>query len=335
MTSTLSVTGNRKMLALTLVVLAAALPLVLEPQGYVIRVASTILIFAAAAQAWNIVGGLANQISLGHAAFFGLGAYTSTLLFLHFGISPWIGMLAGGAVAGVASALLCMPLFRLRGHYFALATLAFAEVLRLIAGSWTSVTGGAVGLTIPFSGANPWNMQFSSLNQYYWLMLGLLVVCSLVFQLFSSGAIGYKLRAIRHDEIAAEVIGIDTFALKMKASVTSAVLTGLCGTAFAQLNYFFDPELIFSLVNVSVRIAMIVIIGGMGTLVGPVIGALFLIPLEEACIVLFSESAAGMAHLIFGGVIIGAVLIEPKGLVAMMRRCTAFARRQPPERAAA
>lgn len=303
-----------------LTALVAALPLALDSQGYIIRVISMILLFAAAAQAWNLVGGLANQISLGHAAFFGLGAYTSTLLYLHFGLSPWVGMLAGAIVAGLASALLCIPLFKLRGHYFALATLAFAEVLRLIAGSWTSVTGGSVGLTIPFRGTDIAQYQLASAAQHYWVILALLVVCCLVFKWFSTGAMGYRLRAIRENETAAEVSGIDTFGLKLKASVTSAMLTGLCGTVYAQFNYFFDPESIFSVVNISVRIAMIVIIGGMGTLAGPLLGALFLIPLEEVAIVYFSDSAAGLSQLIFGVVIIAAVLYEPRGIVATWKR---------------
>ena len=133
------------------IVAAALLPLLLDPRGYWIRVLAITLLFAAMAQAWNIVGGLANQTSLGHAAFFGIGAYTSTVLLLKFGISPWLGMCAAGVLGGVAAFIVAIPTMRLQGHYFALATLAFGEVMRVIANVWTSVTGGPGGLSVPFA----------------------------------------------------------------------------------------------------------------------------------------------------------------------------------------
>lgn len=145
-----------------LAVVALAMPWFLEDQGYPIRVLTLVLLFAAMAQAWNIVGGLANQISLGHAAFFGLGAYTSTLLLMRYGLSPWLGMLAAMALAAVVGGLLSLPTMRLRGHYFALATLAFGEVMRAIANTWASVTGGPVGISVPYSEGSFVLMQFSS-----------------------------------------------------------------------------------------------------------------------------------------------------------------------------
>ena len=136
---------------------ACVLPLLLSPTGYWIRVLTFTLLFAAMAQAWNIIGGLANQTSLGHAAFFGIGAYTSTLLLLKFGISPWLGMLAGGVLGGVAALIIAIPTMRLQGHYFALATLAFGEVMRVIANVWAPLTGGPVGISVPFVPPNPAN----------------------------------------------------------------------------------------------------------------------------------------------------------------------------------
>ncbi|MFG1417249.1 branched-chain amino acid ABC transporter permease [Xanthobacter sp. V0B-10] len=303
--------------ALVLFFLAAALlPLVLDPRGHILRVAAMVLLFAAMAQSWNIVGGLANQISLGHAAFFGLGAYTSTLLFLKLGVSPWIGMLAGAVVAGVAAAALSIPTFRLKGHYFALATLAFAEVMRVIANSWADVTGGPVGLSIPFMGSQPALFAFRSVASYYWVILVLLAVVCLVFHLLASGAIGYRLRAVRENEAAAEVAGVDTFRVKLTASIISAALTAMCGTVFAQFTFFFDPDSIFSLSGISVRMAMIAIVGGLGTLGGPLVGALFLIPLEEVANAALSSEAAGLSQFAFGVILIAAILIEPRGLMA-------------------
>ncbi|MFG1392378.1 branched-chain amino acid ABC transporter permease [Xanthobacter agilis] len=307
--------------ALLLFFLAAALlPLALDPRGHLIRVAAMVLLFAAMAQSWNIVGGLANQISLGHAAFFGLGAYTSTLLFLKLGVTPWIGMGVGAVVAGGAAALLSIPTFRLKGHYFALATLAFAEVMRVIANSLGDVTGGPVGLSIPFMGSQPALFAFRSVASYYWIILGLLVAVCAVFHLLASGAIGYRLRAVRENEAAAEVAGVDTFRVKLTASVISAALTAVCGTVFAQFTFFFDPDSIFSLSGISVRMAMIAIVGGLGTLGGPLVGALFLIPLEEMANAVLSSQAAGLSQFAFGVILIGAILIQPRGLMAYWLR---------------
>ncbi|OYX69543.1 MAG: branched-chain amino acid ABC transporter permease [Rhizobiales bacterium 32-66-11] len=295
---------------------AALLPFYVDPRGHVLRIAAMALLFAAMSQSWNIVGGLANQVSLGHAAFFGIGAYTSSLLYLRLGISPWLGLVAGAALAGVAAALLSLPTFRLKGHYFALATLAFAEVMRVIANSWASLTGGPVGLSIPFVGSQPLNFAFRAVSSYYWIILGLLALVCLVFGLLARGAIGYRLRAVRENEAAAEVAGVDTFRVKLTASVISAALTAVCGSVFAQFTFFFDPDSIFSLAGVSVRMAMIAIVGGLGTLGGPIIGALFLIPLEETANAFLSSKAAGLSQLVFGVILIAAILIQPRGIMA-------------------
>jgi branched-chain amino acid transport system permease protein len=313
-------TKSKPLWAVAALIIAAVLPFGFDAQGYYLRLAAMVLLFAAAGQAWNIVGGLANQISLGHAAFFGIGAYTSTLLYLKLGVTPWIGMFAGAILAALVAMLLCIPLFKLRGHYFALATLAFAEVLKIIANSWTSFTGGSLGLSIPYRGAHFLEYQFDSPRYHYWTMLVLLLACCYVFHRFSTGAMGYRLRAIRNDETAAEVAGIDTFRLKIVASMWSAALTAICGTVFVQFVYFFDPESIFNVVGISVRIAMIVIIGGMGTLVGPILGAIFLVPLEDICNLLLSDSVSGLSQLIFGAVIIIAVMVEPRGIAVLLGR---------------
>jgi len=158
---------------------ALCLPLGLDPQGYAIRVLTLIFLFAAMAQSWNIVGGLANQMSLGHAAFFGIGAYTSTVLLIRMGLSPWLGMCAAALLGGMAAALLSLPTMRLSGHYFALATLAFGEVMRVIANTWASVTGGPGGISVPFGQDSWWMLNFKSTRPHYYLTLGALVIIPL------------------------------------------------------------------------------------------------------------------------------------------------------------
>lgn len=296
------------------------LPWFLTDQGYAIRVVVLVLLFASMAQAWNIVGGLANQISLGHAAFFGIGAYTSTILLMRFGVSPWIGMLAAMGLAAVAGAALSVPTMRLRGHYFALATLAFGEVMRAIANSWSSLTGGPVGISVPYSDPSFVLMQFKSTIPYYYIMLAALVVTTGVFMVISRSKLGYRLRAVKANPDAAEVIGVDTARTKVTAAVISAALMGACGTLYAQFNFFFDPDSAFSLAGISVRIALICIIGGIGTAAGPIIGAFFIIPVEELFNDLLAGQAAGVSQLAYGVILIVIILAEPRGILALFER---------------
>ena len=318
-------TGSRPLLLLALaaLLLALLLPLALDPKGYWIRVFALTFLFAALAQSWNIVGGLANQTSLGHAAFFGIGAYASTLLLIHFGVSPWLGLLAGGALAGLAAALVALPTMRLQGHYFALATLAFGEVMRIVANSWSSVTGGPVGLSIPLKGESAWLYSFRSTLPHYLIALAALVLVTAVFVLIQRGALGYRLRALRDHPDAAEVIGVDTTRAKLQAAVISGALTGALGTLYAQIALFFDPDTVFGVASISIRIALIAIVGGIGSAVGPILGALFIVPTEEIFNEILSDRAAGLSQLAYGLILIAVILWRPGGLVTLFDRLAA------------
>jgi branched-chain amino acid transport system permease protein len=297
---------------------AALLPLLLDPRGYWIRVLTITLLFAAMAQAWNIVGGLANQISLGHAAFFGIGAYTSTVLLLKFGISPWLGMFAGGALGAIAALVIAIPTMRLQGHYFALATLAFGEVMRVIANVWTSLTGGPGGLSVPFVPPSFLAYSFKLLRPHAYIALAALIVVTVIFQAIRRGAMGYRLRAIRQNADAAEVIGIDTTRVKLLAAVISGALMAMLGTLYAQVAVFFDPDTVFSIAGISIRVALIAIIGGVGTAAGPILGAFFIIPLEEIMNSLLSSRAAGLSQLVFGVILIAVILWQPRGFITAL-----------------
>ncbi|MGO8910347.1 MAG: branched-chain amino acid ABC transporter permease [Bradyrhizobium sp.] len=305
-------------IALGIVIAAAALlPLLLDPRGYWIRVLTFTLLFAAMAQAWNIVGGLANQTSLGHAAFFGIGAYTSTVLLLKFGISPWLGMLAGGALGGLAAFVIAIPTMRLQGHYFALATLAFGEVMRVIANVWTSLTGGPGGLSVPFVPPSFAAYSFKLLRPHAYIALAALVVVTAIFEGIRRSAMGYRLRAIKQNVAAAEVIGVDTTRVKLQAAVISGTLIAMLGTLYAQVAVFFDPDTVFGIASISIRIALIAIIGGVGTAAGPILGAFFIIPLEEIMNDLLSSRAAGLSQLVFGVILIAVILWQPRGFITL------------------
>lgn len=310
----------KRWIVLAIVLVAACLlPLGLDPRGYWIRVLTFTLLFAAMAQAWNIIGGLANQTSLGHAAFFGIGAYTSTILLLKLGLSPWIGMLVGGVFGGVAAFVIAIPTMRLQGHYFALATLAFGEVMRVIANVWVSLTGGPGGTSIPFSPPSFANYSFKLLLPHTYIAIAALVVTTLIFEWIQRGAMGYRLRAIKENPSAAEVIGIDTTRVKLQAAVISGALMAMLGTLYVQVAVFFDPDTVFSAAGISIRVALIAILGGIGTAVGPILGAFFIIPLEELMNEWFSSSAAGLSQLIFGLILIVVILWRPHGFVTVFR----------------
>ena len=300
--------------------LAIALPFGLEPRGYATRILCLVLLFAAMAQAWNIVGGLANQMSLGHAAFFGIGAYGSTILLVKYGISPWLGLLPDMAAGGVAAWLISLPTMRLRGHYFALATLAFGEVMRLVANTWGGLTGGPSGISVPFSKPGLAVFQFKEMRPYYFLMLAALLMVTAIFAGIRHSKLGYRLRAIRENPAAAEAIGVDTTRTKIIAAVISGALMAGLGTFYAQFQFFFDPDTVFSIPAISVRVAMIAIVGGVGTTIGPIVGALFLIPIEELANQTFSDQAAGLSQLVFGLLLIVVILAEPRGLLEIGRR---------------
>jgi branched-chain amino acid transport system permease protein len=308
---------NTVVLGATVTLLAVA-PLLLDPRGYEVRILCLMLLFGALGQAWNIVGGLANRISLGHAAFFGIGAYSSTILQHSHGLSPWIGGLVGVVLAVVFALALSIPTVRLKGHYFALATLAAGEVMRVSANSWSSLTGGPVGISVPFiRGDSVWMMQFSNARPNYYLFLVALLVVTAVFWWIKASALGYRLRAIKENEEAAEVIGVDTFRAKLIASVVSAALTAFLGTLYAQFQFFFDPDTIFGIAYISVKMALIAILGGVGTVFGPWVGAAFIIPMEEFANSYFGASAAGLSQFAYGVILIVVILLNPRGLIAL------------------
>lgn len=254
-----------------------------------------IFLFGYLAQAWNILGGFAGQLSLGHAAFFGIGAYTSTILFTEFGISPWIGMLAGMGLAGAVGLFIGVVSFhyRLAGPFFTLATIAFAELVRLTA-LHLKMTGGSMGILIPLQGDSLWYLQFSSKTPYYYIALAMMAAITALVWWMSRSRIGYYLHAIRQDEDAAEAVSIDTRRYKLIAVAMSAALTGAGGTFYAQYTQYVVPDDVLS-VGLSVEIILRAIIGGSTTVLGPVIGSFILTPVAEATRVLFSGSGSGAA----------------------------------------
>jgi branched-chain amino acid transport system permease protein len=276
-----------------------------------------IFFWAALGAAWNLVGGFAGQLSLGHTAFFGIGAYTSTLLYLQYGISPWIGMFAGAGLSILVAIGIGYPCFRLQSHFFALATVAFAEVVRLIALYWRGLTKGGVGLIIPFKPGLE-NMIFQSKLPYAYIALVFMLVVIGVSYWIQNSRFGYSLVAIREDQDAAETLGVKTTKYKLIALIISTFFTSLGGTFYSQYLLFIDPDNVFSL-NVSIELALMSIIGGVGTVAGPIIGSFLLTPLDTLLRGWLGGVFAGFSFIVYGLVLMFAAMFFSKGIVAVIQ----------------
>ncbi len=266
---------------------------------------------------WNIVGGYAGQVSLGHAAFYGLGAYTSTLLLMKFGINPWLGMLAAGLVAAVLSVAFGWSCFRLKGHYFAMATIAVAEIVQILFTNW-EYAGAAVGLYLPMDRTGWLWMNFDSKLPYYWLALGLLVVTLLANTAIDRSFLGFYFRAIKDEPDAARSIGIDIARYKQVALSVSAFFTAMGGSLYAQKELYIDPNSVLS-TSLSIKMALVSILGGVGTLSGPVLGAVVLTGIEETTRAAFGGTGTGIDTILYAGLIIVIAVFYPGGVVGSIR----------------
>ena len=274
--------------------------------------------FAGLALAWNIAAGYAGLISFGHASFFGVGAYTSTILFLKLGLSPWIGLWVGGLLAAVFGAVLALVCARLRGPFFILSTLAFAEVVRIGALNWVSLTGGPEGLSIPPVSSLA-NMVFTSKTIYASIMLGYAIGIYAVTKALEASRFGYYLCAIRDDEDAAAAAGVNPLIGRTAAMALSAGLTGIGGSLFAQYFLYLDPTFLIS-PELSFQFALLPAVGGLGTAIGPVLGSLLITPLSELLRSYLGNAAAGLHLVIYSAGLILVMLYFPSGLAGAIAK---------------
>lgn len=297
-------------------ILLFVIPFVFQNKFY-LNIFILILLYATIAGAWNILGGYGGQLSLGHAIFFGLGAYTSTILYLNYGVSPWLGFIIAAVISIIVGALIGWPAFRLRGTYFTLTTIAFAEVIRHLTLYFKDLTNGAIGVNIKFEPSFT-NLVFREYSAYYFLALVLFSISISIAFWVDKTKVGYYLKAIREDEDGAETLGINVTKYKMIAMAISAGMTGIAGVFYAQYMLFFEPTSVFNM-NLSIEFALIAIIGGVGTVFGPVLGAFIIIPLNEILRSTF-PSLNGMNYLIYGVVLILIVSFLPNGLLPLLKR---------------
>jgi branched-chain amino acid transport system permease protein len=297
----------------SLVVIAAlvVLPIVVD-HPYYREIIALIFLWSAMSGAWNIVGGYAGKFSLGHAAFFGVGAYTSGLLYVRLGVSPWLGIIAGMVLSVLLALFIGVVTLRLKGKFFALCTIAFGQLIEIMAVYLRGITGGSEGLLIPF---NPGilNLTFSSKLTWVYIFCGLMLLVYGISRWLERSALGYKLSALREDEDAAEALGVNTLWAKLASISLSAALTSLGGSLFCQYFLWLEPSFCISL-DLSIQFALYAIIGGMGTAIGPILGASLVTPLQIFLRAAFGTAASGISMVIYGLLLVLVVLFMPKGI---------------------
>lgn len=309
-----NLTKNVKPSALLLVALVAVLLLfpLTNPTNYVITILIQCMIFGSLGVAWNIIGGYGGQIGWCHAAFVAVGAYTSVIIFNRAEITPLITFPLGMVLSVGLATLIGKITFRYRGPFFAITTIAFAEIVRVILIYWKSLTKGTAGIAVPYHGANPINLVFDSDRPFYYIMIFVMIIVVFVAWRFVNSKTGYYLRAIKGDETACRTLGIDTGKVKLTAFQLSAALSAMVGVVYAFFQTFIAPDAICGL-DFTIKIASCVIIGGIGTLFGPILGAFIVLPLIE----LANKVMTSGSQMLYGILLIAIVILQPAGVIGI------------------
>lgn len=300
---------------LLVLVLLAGIPLITSSNA-VLNFLVIALLIALVGQGWNLLGGYGGQYSFGHAAFFGTGAYATAILQVRYGVNAWLGLFIGIAAGALVGAVIGALSFRsgLRGSYFALVTLAFAEVLRIVA-SVAPITGAGVGTLIKLD-LRPEAFQFQSRAPYYWIILAFVCLSIALVRAIEHSRFGAYLVAVRENEDAAEAIGVNTTRVKLAAMIISAAITAAGGCFYAQYFLFVDAAIAYG-PWISVEALLAPIIGGVGTVYGPLLGALMVKTLGELA-KLMAGAAPGLDLAIYGCVLITVVAFAPRGIAGLL-----------------
>ncbi|MBW1690527.1 MAG: branched-chain amino acid ABC transporter permease [Deltaproteobacteria bacterium] len=299
------------------IILLIILPLIFKDTQFQ-HILIMIMLFSTASQAWNILGGYAGQVSFGHACFFGIGAYGSLALLNNWGLTPWLGMLIGGLVSVGLAVLIGIPVFKLSGHYFAISTLAIAEVVRELFSSWDWVDG-PIGLDAPVLEPSLHNFMFYQTKiPYNFIVLSFFITIMLVTRWIERSRMGYYLKAIRQSPDAAEGIGVSISRYKLYALMISAFFTAMCGSFYAQYNLHIEPATVMS-IDISIKIVLIAVLGGAGSIWGPLFGSIILLPLSEYTRIWLGGTGMGIDLIIFGSLIMLISVFRPDGIVGILK----------------
>ena len=288
--------------------------------GYVLQLIFRVVIFAVLGMAWNFIGGYAGQLSLGHVAYFGIGAYAMTLSTERIGWNPWLGVILGAVLAAIAALVIGSITFRLRGPYFALSTIAAAEIIRVLVQNQDELTHGAVGTNAPLLFQAP-NLD----AKFFWGAVPLLGAAFALSTWIHSSRFGYRLRAIRENENTAMAVGVNPAREKLLALLPSAAFTALAGSMYASYFSFVGPDTVLTL-EISVQAALIAMLGGAATIWGPILGSIVLTLTSEIFKTYFEHT-----HLVvYGALLIVVVIFLPGGVISLFTRRSQFRRQAGP-----
>lgn len=299
---------------------AIVLPLIFESQPFIVNMFVMILLYAYLGTAWNVLGGITGQFSLGHVAYMGIGAYTSSILVIQYNITPWIGMFVGAFLAVILSLIIGMPCFKLRSAYYAMGTLAVAEAIRMLVTATNSIgpikIKAGQGLMVPLLHNNPLYFQFLNKKYYYYVLLAFLLIALGIYTWITKSRLGFYFRAINASDEGAAALGINIRKYKQISAAISAALTAIGGTFYAQYILYIDPVTVFG-TNMCIMIVVMVIGGGIGRTFGPLVGSIVLTPIY----ILFNAWLGGEytgTHLVIYGIVIVLILLYlPGGLLSL------------------
>jgi branched-chain amino acid transport system permease protein len=314
--------SSRTLFGLCFIILLVVI-VVLAPQflnNYILNMLTQVFIIAALNQSFNILSGFTGPMSLGHAAFFGVGAYTSTLLLVNFHITPWVGLIIGGLFAALVGLGVGYLAFRygIQGSYFVLLTIALADSFKII-DSNADFTGGASGLLLPAMKESSWiAFQFKTITPYYFIAFAFMVIITLIVAWGSRTSLGLYLTSIRENEEAASAIGVNIMKYKLVAIASSAFFTAICGTFQAQYIRYIDPPTMFGF-DMSIQAMLSAVMGGMGTVLGPIMGSIILTPLSQVVEQLIG-AYSGLQTIIYGALLVIIMLVAPKGFWPILKK---------------
>ena len=310
---------NNKVISIivALAVLLFALPL-FGLNSFYLHLFIMIFMHAVMAQSWNVIAGFSGQISLGHGAFFGIGAYATSFFYMEYGITPWISIFFGMFISGVFAVLIGIPMLRLSGHYFAIATLLIGISFQVVFQRWDLV-GAASGLWVTMTPEDSWiALQFhKSKLPYYYIFLVFFLISFFAVWVLSRSKLGYRLRAVRDDPQAASSLCINVSNYKIIAYVISAMIMAPMGSLFAQYILIIDPDRVFN-IEISIIVLLITVLGGIGNVWGPIIGASILIPISEYSRIYLGGTGGAVDLILYGLILMIICVFRPNGLISFI-----------------
>lgn len=310
-----SILDNKAKSFIAIIAIIAFLALIIpaaQGNAFIQNLLIMMILFAGIASAWNIIGGYAGQLSLGHAGFFGIGAYTVVLLSVKLSVSPWLGLIVAIIIAVIAAVIIGWPCFRLQGPFFALATIAVGEVLRILAVNFPNLTYGTVGISVKMQFGLGF-MLFREKWAYAIMVLTFLALVLYTVKKIENSRLGYYLVAIRENQDAARSLGVSASKAKLSAYIISAVFTAIGGVIYAQYILYIDPDSVFAS-TLSLQMVLMAVIGGLGTLWGPVLGAVLLVPLDQFIRAYMAGAVHGLHLVIYAIILAAVVLLIPRGI---------------------